>query len=369
MYLIGISKFQVESLHSNNLEDAYLKLKELVNNTDSLNLKFETSSKNYYLVSSSNNELFSLNFFIDDFYFEKESNEELQTFRNNVLKLILTTLKKYKTRLKNINEKLETCDNMDTYRLYGELITTNLYKIPNRNLSEIELENYYDNNNLIKIPLDNKYLPSINAKRYFKKYNKLKNALEIVGKQKEDTINELNYIESIVYELEAANSIDDVSEIFEEISENVIFENQTNKYKNKKNKKSKVKKSSLTKSKNVQFNPHKYYVDGFTFLVGRNNKENDYLTTKYANKSDLWFHTKDIHGSHGILILNGKKPSQEVLFKCAQIVAFFSKAYLSSNVPVDYCEVKYVKKPNGAKPGMVIYTNNSTLYVNPKNDL
>ena len=172
MYLIGISKFQVESLHSNNLEDAYLKLKKLVNNTDSLNLKFETSDKNYYLVASPNNKSFSLNFFIDDFYFEKESNEELKTFRNSVLKLILATLKKYKTRLKNINEKLEACNNMDTYRLYGELITANLYRIPNRNSSEIELENYYDNNNLITIPLDSKYLPSINAKRYFKKYNK-----------------------------------------------------------------------------------------------------------------------------------------------------------------------------------------------------
>ena len=367
MYLIGISKFQVESLHSSNLEDAYLKLKELVNSTDSLNLKFETSDKNYYLVASPNNRPFSLNFFIDDFYFEKESNEELKTFRNSVLKLILATLKKYKTRLKNINEKLETCNNMDTYRLYGELITANLYRISNRNSSEIKLENYYDNNNLITIPLDSKYLPSINAKRYFKKYNKLKNALKIVGKQKEDTINELNYIESIVYELEAANSIDEISEIFEEISENVIFENQTNKYKNKKNKKSKVKKSSLTKNKNVQFNPHKYFIDGFTFLVGRNNKENDYLTTKYAKKSDLWFHTKDIHGSHGILVLNGNVPGQEILVKCSQIVAYNSKARLSSNVPVDFCEVRYVKKPNGSKPGMVIYTNNSTLYVTPNN--
>ena len=220
---------------------------------------------------------------------------------------------------------------------------------------------------MITIPLDSKYLPSINAKRYFKKYNKLKNALEIVGKQKEDTINELNYIESIVYELEAANSIDEISEIFEEISENVIFENQTNKYKNKKNKKSKVKKSSLTKNKNVQFNPHKYFIDGFTFLVGRNNKENDYLTTKYAKKSDLWFHTKDIHGSHGILVLNGNVPGQEILVKCSQIVAYNSKARLSSNVPVDFCEVRYVKKPNGSKPGMVIYTNNSTLYVTPNN--
>ena len=100
----------------------------------------------------------------------------------------------------------------------------------------------------------------------------------------------------------------------------------------------------------------------------RNNKENDYLTLKYARKNDLWFHTKDIHGSHAILILNNVNSSlsDEVLTKCAEIAAFHSKARLSSNVPVDFCEVRFVKKPNGAKPGMVIYTNNSTLYVTPK---
>ena len=102
-------------------------------------------------------------------------------------------------------------------------------------------------------------------------------------------------------------------------------------------------------------------------LVGRNNKENDYLTLKYAKKTDLWFHTKDIHGSHAILqILNDTIPSDDILTRCAEIVAYHSKARNSSNVPVDMCKVKYVKKPNGANPGMVIYTNNRTLYVNPK---
>ena len=91
------------------------------------------------------------------------------------------------------------------------------------------------------------------------------------------------------------------------------------------------------------------------------------MTIKYAKKSDLWFHTKDIHGSHGILVLNGNVPGQEILVKCSQIVAYNSKARLSSNVPVDFCEVRYVKKPNGSKPGMVIYNNNSTLYVTPNN--
>ena len=254
---------------------------------------------------------------------------------------------------------------MDIYQLYGELITANLYRIKNQNLENIELENYYDNNKLIKIPLDKKYTPSINAKRYFKKYNKLKNALDIVTKQKQDTLRELNYIESVVYELESSSTIEEVDTIYEEISEHDIFKDKTADLKN--GKKMKVKKSQLTKNKTVKFNPIKYTVDNHTIFVGRNNIENDYLTLKFANKSDFWFHTKDIHGSHVILKImpNEPEPSINLLIKCAEIAAFHSKARNSSNVPVDYCPIKFVKKPSGSKPGFVIYTNNKTLNVQP----
>lgn len=366
----GISKnyieFIIDKLGTSDLKELYNYLEEVISKTEAQTLNFEQLETDYFLVPSDSNDNFGLNFFIDDFYYEKETCEDLKIYRNSILKLILSTLKKYNKRLENINKKLQDCSDMDKYKLYGELITANLYRIKNENVTQIELENYYDNNNLITIRLDPAYTPAVNAKRFFKKYNKLKNALEIVGAQKEETVKELNYIESIVYELEVANTIEEVSDIFEEISENVIFKPQTDKYKKKKN--AKVKKSSLTKNKLQKFNPLKYTIDGFTLLVGRNNKENDYLTLKYARKSDLWFHTKDIHGSHAILLLNNTNasPSDEVLTKCAEITAFHSKARLSSNVPVDFCEVRFVKKPNGAKPGMVIYTNNSTLYVNPK---
>ena len=117
----------------------------------------------------------------------------------------------------------------------------------------------------------------------------------------------------------------------------------------------------------MSFNPLKYTIDGYTLLVGRNNKENDYLSLKYAKKSDLWLHTKDIHGSHAILQLpQNQVPDDSILVRCAEIVAFHSKAKNSSNVPVDICEVKFVKKPKAAKPGMVIYNNHKTLFVNPK---
>ena len=366
----GFSKsFVLNTLNKfefNNSLELYNYFSKIIDSTDSFNLSFEKISTDYFLIlnNSDNSENFSLNFFIDDFYYNKETSEEFKNYRNTLLRLILDILNKYNKRLDNINNKLKECDNMELYKLYGELITANLYKIQNQNIDKITLENYYDNNNPILIPLDKRFSPSINAKRFFKKYHKLKNALDVVSSQKQKTLDELNYIESIVYELENTSSLNEVLDIFEEISENDIFKEKTNKLKTKSYK---IKKSKLTKNKFISFNPIKYNIDGYTFLVGKNNKENDYLTLKYSKKTDIWFHTKDIHGCHAVLsVENGNVVDENILLKCAEITAFHSKAKNSSNVPVDFCEIKYVKKPNGAKPGMVIYSNNKTLYVNPK---
>ena len=364
----GICKSFIEAIINKykniTIAELFNYINKIITNIENNKLSFEYYKNDYFLAVSETNKCdFLLNYFIDDFYYKKETLEQFKTYRDSVLKMILGKLKKYTTRLSNIDKKLTECDNMDKYKLYGELITANLYKIPNYNLENIEIENYYDNNKIINIPLDKKYNPSMNAKRFFKKYNKLKNTLVIVTEQKKETENELNYIESIVYELQNATTIDEVLEIYDEISENVIFKDT----KQQSKKAYKLKKSKLTKNKTVTFNPIKYKIGEYTLLVGRNNVENDYLTLKYAKKTDLWFHTKDIHGSHAILKLeNTTKPDYSILIKCAEIVAYHSKAKNSSNVPVDFCEVKYVKKPNGAKPGMVIYTNNETLNVNPK---
>ena len=252
---------------------------------------------------------------------------------------------------------------MNLYKLYGELITANLYRIDNsKNIDKIKLENYYDNNKIIEIPLDMSISPSYNAKKYFKKYNKLKNALEIVGIQKKETSKEIDYIESIIYELENAKTLDDVHAIYEEISENVIFKEKLS-INNKSNKK------KLSKKKNTKDLPTltSFILDGYTIYIGKNNKQNDYLTLKFAYSNDLWFHTKDIHGSHVILKTDGNEIPQEIINKCASIAAFFSKASNSSNVAVDYTFVRYVKKPSNAKPGMVIYTNYHTVNVQPNN--
>lgn len=306
------------------------------------------------------NDILQTNFFLDDFYNKKEQDEVTINYKNNLLKLVLSALKKITKKVNNINLKLKECESMDNYRLYGELITSNLYRINNNiNVDYIEIENYYDNNNLIKIPLDKSISPSYNAKKYFKKYNKLKNTLEIVSKQKADATKELDYLESIIYELESATSTLELEEIDLEISENVLFKNTKNN--------SNVKKNKVNKRKvHDEYEPITYNVDGFTLYVGKNNKQNDYITTKLGKNEDLWFHTKDIRGSHCLLKCNGENVKEHTIIACAEITAFHSKAKLSSNVPVDYCFIKNVKKPSGSKPGMVVYTNNKTLYVNPK---
>lgn len=342
----------------NDLSSLYDTIKTILFNIGTNSVKLVNYNTNDYVITPSTPEPLQVNFFLDDFYSKKEEKDNISTYRNNLLKLVLTVLKKISKKLDNINSKLKECDNMDKYRIYGELITSNLYKLNvNQNAESVTLENYYDNNNKITIPLDNTISISYNAKKFFKKYHKLKNTLEIVSIQKQDTVREIDYLESIVYELETANSVSELDEIYLEISENGIFKGKE---------KSDIKKNKVNKKKvHDEYEPIIYTVDGFTLYVGKNNKQNDYITTKLGKNEDYWFHTKDIRGSHCLLKCNGKSVKEHTLVACCQIAAFHSKAKLSSNVPVDYCFVKYVKKPNGSKPGMVIYTNNKTMNVNP----
>lgn len=364
-HLIKKLNLTLNNISKNDFEVLYNYMKNLVNSTSLICIPYAEENKDDYVIELGNKDcsLLNVNTFIDNFYLEKESTEAFKNYRNSILKLILQELKKYTKRLYNINKKLEECSNMDTYKLYGELITANLYRINNNeNIDKIQLENYYDNNSLIEIPLDITCSPAFNAKKYFKKYNKLKNALQIVSTQKSDAAKEIDYIESIIYELENAKTISDVHAIYDEIAENIIFKDKLfSKKMNKKNK------TSKKKSTDANFTPSPLTLDGYTIYIGKNNKQNDYLTLKFAHNNDLWFHTKDIHGSHVILKSNGNDIEQELINKCASIAAFYSKASNSSNVAVDYTYISYVKKPAGAKPGMVIYTNYTTVNVNPDN--
>ncbi len=293
-----------------------------------------------------------VNTFIDEFYYDKEEQAMFVNSRNSLLKIVSSSLKKVYKKVEHINSKLKECEKKETYRLYGELLTANLYKLnQTQNLDSIELENYYDNNTLIKIPLDKSLSVQKNIEKYFKKYNKLKNALDIVSEQKKDAEKELGYIESIVFSLSNAKTLHDINGIYEEIVINLQMKKN-----NKPNKKS---------SDDVSINH--LVLDNFTIYVGKNNIQNDYISTKLAKANDIWFHTQEIHGSHVLL----KNPNtldiddipEEILFKCASLAKENSKGSESINVPVDYCYAKYVKKPSGSKPGMVTYNNFKTIIV------
>ena len=355
----AICRCNITNVSQPELEKLYDYFNKCINSNSS-SLNFEYLFKNrkisdYVLILDNIDTPFHLNNFIDEFYFKKESEQAFINLKNHYLRIIEETLKKYENRLSNINDKIKECYNMDKYKLFGELLTANLYRISDTHSSCIELENYYDNNNLISIPLDIRYSPNINAKRYFKKYSKLKNAFQVVSNQKVETQNEINYIESILYELENCETIEEIQTVAEEINENITFKKKAKN--NKKTSKTQKKKKQQT------FSPIEYNIENYNIFVGKNNKENDWLTFSFANKNDLWFHVKDIPGSHVILKNNGTTISDDVLVECAKIAVKHSKASLSSNVPVDYCFVRFVKKPNGAKPGMVIFTNNKTLNI------
>ena len=339
-YILDLLKIDIHNITENNLFQFFQFIIRLSNNIDLLNIDcidYTFNNKNdYVLVSSKNPSELKINTFVDNYYTYKEKNENFANYRNNVLKLILNILKKYEKRLDNINSKLNECNDMDKYKLYGELITTNLYKLNNNiNIEAVTLDNYYDNNSPIEIKLDKRYSPSVNAKRFFTK-------------------KELDYIESIIYSLNSTKNLNDVDDIYLEIQENLL----DTKINSKKEKKKSEEKTS----------PLHLDIDGYNVYVGRNNKQNDYLTFKVANKEDLWFHTENIHGSHVILKLdNNKEVTDEIISNVASIAAYYSKGRNSSKVNVQYTEVKNIKKPRNAKPGFVVFNRYNSLVVEPTN--
>ena len=345
-----------------DLEKTYNHIKEIISfmGTNKITCK-EIGSKDYTLVTNKfEEESESINAFIDKFYYNKEQTSLFINSRNNLLKIVSSSLKKTYKKLENINQKLKECDDMDKFRLYGELLTANLYQFDsNSNVKEVTVNNYYDNNSPITIPMDISLSFQKNIEKYFKKYNKLKNALSIVSEQKKEAEKELDYIESIVFNLSNAKTINDISGVYEEISENVSTKKAITKQQKNKN----IKKKSS--SEVIEFETQ--IIDGYTVYIGKNNMQNDYISLRLSNPNDIWFHTQKIHGSH-VLLRNQENLEideipENVLFNCAKLAKENSKASTSLNVSVDYCYAKFVKKASGSRPGMVIYNNFKTIIV------
>ena len=292
---------------------------------------------------------------IDYYFSNREASNLVRQKSMPLLKTAEAALDKALLKKKKLSEDLLSAENSDKYRLYGELLTANIHMV-SPGAKSVKLTNYYDGNE-IEIPLDEKINASANAQRYFKKYSKARTAIHEKQTQLEDNEQDIKYLESVVQNIERADSVPLLEAIRDELEDTGYVRRRA--------------KASQRKRKKEKPEPIRYELsDGTVALVGRNNTENDWLTMKNASKTDVWFHTKDIPGSHVIIKLeDGRRVddlSAELIYEAASIAAYHSKAKVSDNVPVDYVPVRYIKKPHGAKPGMVIFTHNQTVYVTPK---
>lgn len=299
----------------------------------------------------------SISELLEFFYKSKDLTYRLNQKSQDLKRVISQNIERC-VKKKDIQQKtLKDIENRDTLKLYGELITSNIYAIK-KGMTKVKLNNFYSENfEEIEIRLDPNLTPAENAQKYFKKYNKEKRTFIALQDQIKQNNEELLYLESVLSSVSSCTDEYDIKEIRTELSEQGFLKRQ----KNSKNNKQK----SSKRAKPL----HYISSDGFHIYVGKNNTQNDELTLRFAKPLDMWFHTKDIAGSHVIVVSEGKEIPNSTLNEAVNLAAYYSKATNSSLVPVDYTPKKFIKKPNGAKPGMVIYETNKTAYITPNERL
>lgn len=289
---------------------------------------------------------------IDRYYLTRANQERMKQKSANILKLVTNNIDRCEKKLAMHRKNLEKSKDREKYKICGDLLTANMYKVQ-YGMDCVMVENFYDENKLMKISLDPTLSPSKNAQKYYKKYTKAKVTEEHACEQILDAEEELIYLETVLDSIMKAETVQDLNEIKDELTEQGYISKSTNAKKKKKQQKSA---------------PMKFISsDGYEILVGRNNKQNDELTIRMSYSTDIWLHTKNIPGSHTLIRTNGTGEAPEsTILEAAALAAYYSKAKNSAQVPVDFTQVKNVKKPNGAKPGFVIYEHNQTVYVTPK---
>ncbi len=296
----------------------------------------------------------SFSHLLDDFYEKREQAERVKQKGRDLLKTATTARDRVRRKLAAQEKEMAACLDRDHLRICGELITANLYRME-RGQSRLTAQNYYDENCAdVDIPLDVRLSPQENAARYFKQYAKAKTAEKYLTAQLQRGREELQYLESVLQELAQAESEQDFNDIRTELTDGGYLRGR-----------GKKQPGFQRASKPREFRSSA----GLRILVGRNNRQNDRLTTKDADKRDVWLHTQKIHGSHVILCTGGAEPDEQSLMEAASLAAYFSQAQGSTKVPVDYTPVKFVKKPAGAKPGMVVYTTYQTMLADPDESL
>ncbi|MGN0612303.1 MAG: NFACT family protein [Porcipelethomonas sp.] len=290
---------------------------------------------------------------LDYFYAQRDSAARLKQRANDLFKMLVNTSERITKRISNQKNELSDCAKKDRMKLMGDLLSANLYRFEKGD-EKVTVENYYEEDcPQIEIRLDPRLTPSRNAQKYYSEYRKAVTAEKKLAEQIALGEDELKYIDSVFDSLTRAVSENEVNELRLELAEQGYL------------------KASRLRTKPPKINPPLEYIssDGFRILLGRNNKQNDKLTLKTAAKTDIWLHTHNIPGSHAIIEAHGEDVPMNTIEEAAVLAALNSKAKDSAQVPVDYCLVKYVKKPNGAKPGMVIFSNNRTLYVTPDREI
>ncbi len=289
---------------------------------------------------------------LDKFYSERDNSNRLKQRSSDMIKFLSNTSERISRKLALQREELRECDLKDDLKLKGDLINANIWRLE-KGQKKAVLENYYDDNKEIEILLDERLSPAQNAQKYYSEYRKSVNAEIKLTELIEKGEKELIYIDSVLDSLMRSTTENEVLLLRQELAEQGYLRLKGGKQKPPK-----------------ELPPMEFISsDGFKILVGRNNKQNDKLTLKTAEKTDIWLHTKDIPGSHVIICAEGNEVPENTITEAAVLAAYHSKGKNSAQVPVDYVEVRFVKKPAGAKPGMVIFTNNRTLYIRPDEEI
>ncbi len=287
---------------------------------------------------------------LDEYFGRRDKAERIKQRTSDIFRLLTNAEQRLTKKIALQKQDLAACADKDRYKLWGDLITANIWCL-SRGEEKVELENYYsDDCAPITVPLDKRLSPQANAQRCYKKYNKSKTAEVELAKQIKIAESELGYIYTVFDSLSRAESESDILEIRDELYRSGYASRMKN-YSAKK----------LQAPKFMEFQT----TDGKKLLVGKNNHQNDQLTTKVASKLDYWFHIKNQPGSHVILFCDGEEPTDRDFTEAAVVAAYYSKASDGQNVPVDYTLVKNVRKPGGSKPGFVTYQTNYTAYVTP----
>ncbi len=291
---------------------------------------------------------------LEQFYYERDKLERIKQKNSDLLHHLNNKLERSYKKLGIQQNEYKKSQDASIYKLYGELITANIYALK-KGMDKAILSNFYsEKQEKIEVSLNPNLTPSENAQKYFKKYTKSKNAIQQLNIQIQATKEEIYYLESQIENIKNCTELEEIEEIKEELR-----------------KEGYLSRSNKKPSKNPLTSTPLHFVssDGFDIYVGKNNRQNDSLTLRFASEKDLWLHTKNIPGSHVIIKDDDmKKIPEQTLLEAASLASYYSKSRNSNKVPVDYTKAKYVKKPKGAKPGMVIYENNQTIYVTPEEE-